>query len=221
MLKDRSNQKELLDLGQYTPRQYQRCLKLLGRVGKLLGGDRITKRALLKLQKRPRTILDVGCGGGQLALSIARANPDIQVTGIDINPDAIAYAKKKSKTTSNITFEKQADRMEGNYDVVMATLVCHHMSDDEIVSFLQDARKIANNAVIINDLHRHPFAWISYAAIAPFLFPSWMVWHDGLLSIRRGFIKKDLETYLSRAGFDLGRCTIERKFPFRWVVTIR
>lgn len=41
------------------------------------------------------SILDVGCGGGQLAVEIARRRPDVQVTGVDLSPAQVARARKR------------------------------------------------------------------------------------------------------------------------------
>lgn len=41
------------------------------------------------------SILDVGCGGGQLAVAIAARRPDVQVTGIDLSAAQVARARKR------------------------------------------------------------------------------------------------------------------------------
>ena len=42
-------------------------------------------------------ILDIGCGTGAIALSIAKAFPQITIIGIDINPNAVKLANKNKK----------------------------------------------------------------------------------------------------------------------------
>jgi ubiquinone/menaquinone biosynthesis C-methylase UbiE len=42
--------------------------------------------------------LDVGCGGGHLALEIARRRPRARVTGVDLSPEQVARAKKRART---------------------------------------------------------------------------------------------------------------------------
>ncbi len=44
------------------------------------------------------SVLEVGCGGGQLAHRLVSQNPDITVTGIDLSAEQIARATKRSAT---------------------------------------------------------------------------------------------------------------------------
>lgn len=46
-------------------------------------------------QTRPRRVLDIGCGAGELALAVARAHPQAEVAGVDISPDLIAAARDR------------------------------------------------------------------------------------------------------------------------------
>lgn len=46
-----------------------------------------------------RNILDVGCGSGLLSLMAAQRNSKAQITGIDINQDAIQLARQNAKVT--------------------------------------------------------------------------------------------------------------------------
>lgn len=50
---------------------------------------------VLATMKKNSRILDVGCGGGQLAIEIARARPDLVVTGIDLSSSQLGRAKKR------------------------------------------------------------------------------------------------------------------------------
>lgn len=42
-----------------------------------------------------RAVLDVGCGGGQIAAAIAERRPEVRVTGLDLSPDQIARATRR------------------------------------------------------------------------------------------------------------------------------
>ncbi len=52
-----------------------------------------TLRAVLK---RPLRILELGCGSGCVAVSVAHNLPDAQVTATDINPDALALTHENA-----------------------------------------------------------------------------------------------------------------------------
>ncbi len=219
----RSYELELLDLGpeHYTLEEYRDCLVKLDRIGRFLGGDRATYWGFQQVNGPIYSILDVGCGGGQFTTRLAKRYPEAKAVGIDLNPDAIAFAKEQQ---SNAIFEQRStpelEDAPKSFDVVTCTLVCHHMNDDELVSFLQKACDVARKAVVINDLHRHSFAWLSFKGIAPLLFPNRLVYHDGPLSVKRAFTKEDWKNYLTRAGIPPERYSITWHFAFRWIVVI-
>ena len=51
------------------------------------------------------SVLDIGCGAGELSLALARGRPHIQITGIDISPRLIAAASERAANRANISFE--------------------------------------------------------------------------------------------------------------------
>jgi 2-polyprenyl-3-methyl-5-hydroxy-6-metoxy-1,4-benzoquinol methylase len=229
MLSQRSHQPEWMDLGDdfYTPAEYRDCLYQLDRIGRFLGGDQATFWALKKLPVSPKSILDVGCGGGLFTLRLASLYPQAQIVGIDISRDAIAFAQERLKEHSpplpNVQFiipeSPQLDETT-SFDVVMSTLVCHHLSDEQVVSFFKQACRVAKQAVIINDLHRHFLASIGFAAAVPLFFRNRMIWHDGLLSIRRSFTRQEWKNLLKAAAIEESDYTISWHWAFRWIVMV-
>jgi 2-polyprenyl-3-methyl-5-hydroxy-6-metoxy-1,4-benzoquinol methylase len=210
----RSDKLERLDTGDYTEEEYRDCLAKLGQVGTRLGGDRASYQAFDALGEPPASILDVGCGGGEFSYKLARRYPLAQVTGMDISEEAIAIANQRTLPNLSFTTQYPSEPVE----VVTATLVCHHMKDDELIEFLKKAASLATRAVIINDLHRSYLALSSYAIVAPLLFRNSLITEDGLTSIRRSFKRGDWERYLSAAGLE--NWSISWKWPFRWIVQI-
>lgn len=81
----------------------------------------------LKPINKPLKILDIGCGSGCIALSLAKAFPDSKIIGVDIHPGAIELSKKNGAVNkiNNATFI-QSDL----YDALQA----HKFSFDLIVS---------------------------------------------------------------------------------------
>lgn len=228
-MRKRSQEKEWMDFGlQFCSLStYHDCLWQLDRIGRFLGGDRAAFKTLSKLQQSPKTILDVGCGGGLFTLRLAERYPDAKVVGIDLSEHAISFAneqKKKFPHLNNVEFHlsstPELKYEPGMFDVVMATLVCHHLSDQEIANFLKDAYRIANRAVIINDLHRHPVAYLGFGILVPFLFPNRMIFHDGLLSVKRAFKQKDWQLYFKEASIPLKKCSLKWHWAFRWMVSL-
>lgn len=233
-LNQRSTELEWMDLkeGCYSAKEYGNCLLQLDRIGRFLGGDQATFSALGRLSQLPSSILDVGCGGGGFTMRLAAKYPGAEVVGIDINHEAIAFAQEQLKrerllngcsVLQNVRFQHASLGQiseEASFDVAIASLVCHHLADVELSVFLQQACRIANQSVILNDLHRHPMATGGFALIAPLFFPNRMIWHDGLLSIRRSFTRKDWARLLMGAGILESEYAIRWHWPFRWIVEI-
>lgn len=53
-----------------------------------------------------KTVLDMGCGGGQLLIALAAADPDLRGIGVEANPEAAAAARR------NLVAAGLADRVE-------------------------------------------------------------------------------------------------------------
>lgn len=225
MFAERSKEKELLDLGPnyYHQDEYRECLKKLFYVNKLFGFFRDTVK-ILNYFPAKSTLLDVGCGAGLFILHLSKFFPEMHMQGTDISVPAITYANqflqewKKKNSYIQVSFKLQEhtkpDIIKDNFDIILTTLVCHHLNDDELVIFLQEMYKAAGKAVIINDLQRNRFAYYIYRLISPLLFRNRLITHDGLISICRGFTRKEWEIFLQRAGiynYQLKWC-----FPFRW-----
>lgn len=229
-MNQRSYEKEWIDLGPsyYSAEEYRSCLYQLDRIGRFLGGDQANFWAFKQLKFYPSSILDVGCGGGLFTLRLAAHYPKAKVVGTDISKEAIEFAQKhlqkSSKQLSNVSFivppSPELSALSDKFDVIIATLVCHHLSDEELISFLRQACLVAKKTVIINDLHRHFLATLGFATIAPLFFRNRLIWDDGLLSIKRGFKRSEWESYLHAAGIKSPYFQIKWHWAFRWMVII-
>lgn len=51
------------------------------------------------------SVLDVGCGAGELSLAIGRGRPQCRVVGVDVSPTLTAVATERGANLSNVTFE--------------------------------------------------------------------------------------------------------------------
>jgi 2-polyprenyl-3-methyl-5-hydroxy-6-metoxy-1,4-benzoquinol methylase len=229
MLRERSQEKELLDLGpeHYSAAEYSECLKNLFQINKLLGFYRDTVK-ILKTFYTKASILDIGCGGGLFLLHLSRRFPQMQMTGSEISPAAVQIAQQslqswqQKHSALQVSFEQQEQNeltlVPNSVDIILITLVCHHLKEAELVNFLKQAHTAAAQAVVINDLHRHWLAHMLYGLFCPLFFKNRLINHDGLISIRRGFIRQDWQRILAQAGLQNYR--LKWCFPFRWQLVL-
>lgn len=170
------------------------------------------------------SLLDVGSGEGDMLRRIARwgarRGTALRLEGIDLNPACTEAARAATPSDLPITYRtgNVFDEAPGSVDVVISSLVTHHMSDDEIVHFLQWMERTARRGWFINDLHRHPLAYQGFRAL------SWTagwhptVRHDGAISVLRSFVRTDWERLLRQAGLDRV-AQVRWHVPFRYCVS--
>lgn len=226
----RSQEKEIMDLGPdyYTAEEYRDCLNKLFRVNRFLGFFSSTVKLLRRNFQDASTLLDIGCGGGLFVLHLNQRFPHIKMTGIDICDQAIkecqaalqSWQKKNAGMNVNFVLQSKPELHyhHNSFDLILVTLVCHHLDDQELINFLQSTYQTAKTAVIINDLQRHRLAERLYALISPIFFRNRLITHDGLISIRRGFTRAEWKLIIHRAGISSFR--IKWCFPFRWRVVL-
>lgn len=57
----------------------------------------LVEQALLRLPASPQKVLDLGTGTGAVALAIASERPDCQLTGVDLQPEAVKLAQHNAQ----------------------------------------------------------------------------------------------------------------------------
>ena len=126
---------------------FRDCLRSLEKVNRWLLGYRPTLTWLERLPRglhKPLQIVDVGSGGGDLLRQIAgwarRRGIAVQLTGIDLNPYAARAAAESTPKELGITWvtgDAVVYRPEKPMDIVVSSLLAHHLEDEEIVALLR------------------------------------------------------------------------------------
>ncbi|MEO7248322.1 MAG: class I SAM-dependent methyltransferase [Novosphingobium sp.] len=66
----------------------------------------LTTRFLDLLESLPgRTVLDIGCGAGELSLALARRWPEARIIGVDVSPDLVETARGRAGDNPHAQFE--------------------------------------------------------------------------------------------------------------------
>lgn len=169
------------------------------------------------------TLLDVGFGHGDMLRRIARwaraHGMDATLTGVDLNPRSEVVARAATPAGDDITYcTGDAAALALRPDVIVSSLVAHHMTDEEVVAFLRWMDRTAVRGWFVNDLHRHWVAWLGFRLLAFVMRWHPIVKHDGALSVRRAFTRAEWEQLVACAGIARDAVTIRWSFPFRLCV---
>lgn len=167
-------------------------------------------------------LLDVGCGGGDMLRRIAvwarRRGVAAALTGVDLNPHAAPAARAATDPALGIEYRTgDYEELAGlGWDVIVSSLVAHHMDQAELVTFLRFMEAEARRGWLVNDLHRHRLAHLGFPLLARVAGLHRMVREDGTLSIARSFRPGEWRTLLAAAG--VRGADVRRVFPFRLCV---
>lgn len=203
----------------------------IARINQLLGGNSVTLDGLKKLIKdfpndQLITIIDFGCGSGDMLRMLSKYgtqnNLKFNLIGIDANEATIRHAEKCSTEFDNITYLAEDiflyDFSKYNIDIALITLTLHHFKEDEIIKIMKVIFNLVKKGIVVNDLQRSKIAYRLFQVII-FLFRlKEMTANDGLISILRGFKRKDLEKFSRDLG--LKNYSIKWKWAFRyqWII---
>ncbi len=215
---------EQMDAQDLPPTIYAAVLRDLERVNRLTLAARPTLEFLRRIARPGERlrILDVGYGAGDMLRTIARWSAKhgiaADLTGIDLNPRSAAIARASTPAAMTIDFltGDYMDLADRPWDVILSSLVAHHMTAEELVRFLRFMDGAAKRGWLINDLLRHRFAYVGYPLLARLMRWHRIVREDGTLSIARSYRPKEWGPILTQAGVADAR--VFRAFPFRLCV---
>lgn len=240
-LNQRSYEAELIDNLNLSNEALRQNLEELATINKWLGGNQLTLDGLEKILSKSQytkfknkndptkgngviTIADIGCGGGDMLKLMAnwakKRGLKADFIGIDANQFMIDFAKKRTSDFENINYLKEdafSEKLQNfKIDIATLTLFCHHFTENQLIDLFTNLRKNCALGIIINDLHRHWFAYYSICWLTSLFSKSYLVKNDARLSVWRGFHKNELVDILQKAGFK--NFTVKWKWAFRWEV---
>ena len=171
--------------------------------GLLTGWRRVYVRFIRPILRDESTILDVGCGGGDLLLRLAgwaaKDGFKVHITGIEPDQRAVDYVRSidlpenvvvEQTTTSDLVHEGR------RFDIVVSNHLLHHLSPAELRDFLAESKLISTKLVLHNDIRRDDLAYFGFMPMWFFFRNSFIV-PDGLTSIRRSYKPNELRQVVS------------------------
>ena len=218
---------ELMD-GDCSYEDFRSCLRSLEQVNRWLLGYRPTMAWLKRLPhglRDPVHIVDVGSGGGDLLRQIAgwvwRRGIAVQLTGIDLNPyaaRAAAESTPKELGIAWVTGDALLYQTEKPVDIVVSSLMAHHLEDEGIIALLRWMEATAQLGWFINDLKRSAWSCRMFGWVGGMVKWHRFVRHDGPVSFRRAFREEDWARLLAAAQVPPETAAVEYWQPGRLCV---
>jgi len=214
-LSTRSSELELLDGAELDPVELRINLREMAMLNRLPGGVGTSVRTVLSaLDGRPdASVLDIGAGSGDFARLLARRRAVRLLVG-DSRQEVLDVARATLARTRDVEFlEADVTALplpDSSVDVVHASLLLHHLEPSAVVEALREMRRVARQAVVVNDLRRGRLAYLM--AIAPvFAFTRGRYTRaDGPASARRAYTLHELDSLAAAAGL----AVVSRTFPW-------
>lgn len=196
-----------------------RFIKFINRYG---GGHRVVIKALEELlikwpKDKPVEILDVGCGIGDIAMAISRWGKakglDIRYLGLDRNSRILKLARAQP-AGNNIRYMK-GDLSANDIpeaDFVIASMLLHHLWDEDVPRSIMHLFRSARSALIINDLRRSILSYFLCYLLTRFV-KNEVSRNDALLSVRKGFRLEEIRSLLDKLNIN---GIVKKEFGFRF-----
>jgi SAM-dependent methyltransferase len=204
-LRHRSTQTEYFDLPDRTEAEIAASFRDLNRVNSLFRFthpfESVLPQWLGKKNCERMDILDVGAGTGLLGKRLTewagRQGWQWHFTNLDTNPVALKIGGPSDGVVGSAL---QLPFVDASFDLVVASQMSHHLTDEEVVTHWREAWRVTRDAIFICDLHRNAGLYALLWLTLRLMRANPTVLEDGLISVRRGFRLGEWRELATRAG---------------------
>lgn len=223
-LKERSKKTEILDEDDLPFEDIKICIKELNAINTLLGGHSITLQGVNSFypdNKNLFSVCEIGSGGGDNLKAISKKFTNATFTGIDLKKSCIDFAKLQYKELNAewIASDYSKVQFTDKPDIIFSSLFCHHFSNEQLVVMLNWMQQNSKKGFFINDLQRNTIAFYLIKWLTAIFSKSYMVKHDGPVSVARSFRKKDWQLLFMKAG--INNYSIKWRWAFRYLIVCK
>ncbi|HEY0816812.1 MAG TPA: class I SAM-dependent methyltransferase [Pseudonocardia sp.] len=107
-------------------------------------------------------VLDVGCGTGNLLLTLGRSRPGVELAGLDPDARMLARAERKARraavpVTWRRGYAQELPFPDGAFDRVFSSLMLHHLEPDGKAALLAQVRRVLrpDGMLVLADVDGH------------------------------------------------------------------
>jgi ubiquinone/menaquinone biosynthesis C-methylase UbiE len=214
---------EILDTDACSPADVEPTLRDLDRVNRWFGGVATSRKMVERVAQvsgaKHFSLLEVAAGSGEVPevvqRMLARRGTTLDVTLLD---QAQSHLPRANHSVVGDALALPFG--DGTFDLVSCSLFAHHLQPQQLLRFVREGLRVSRQAVLINDLVRHPVHLaLAYAGYA--IMRSRVAWLDGLTSVRRAYVPEEIRSLLASAiSPPAVRVEISRNYLFRMGVIV-
>ena len=213
---------EILDTDACSPADVEISMRDLGRVNRWFGGVATTQKMVERVAQVSRmnrlSLLEVAAGSGEVPQIVqqrlARRSITLEVTLLDR-----ARSHLSGGNRSVVGDGLGMPFGDGAFDLVSCNLFAHHLNAQQLAQFVREGLRVSRQAVLINDLVRHP-VHLALVSVSRPIMRSHVAWLDGVTSVRRAYIPDEIQRMIAPALPAQARVEISRNYLFRMGVIV-
>ncbi len=226
-LKQRSNEIELMDDPGSPEKELFNTLKQFKIVNFLFTRSRhLIKKYIIKdILKEPEksySFLDLGAGGCDISYwfynKCKKLKLNVKITCLDSDTRVLKYSKNKFDSIKELEIKK-GNAFElgkvGKFDYIFTNHFLHHLPSNKIPFIINYIAKFTKRAFILNDINRSNFAFLGLTIFCKIFFHNSFVFYDGRLSIKKGFLYKEMLDLIKKIKDKNFKIKIKKIFPSR------
>jgi cyclopropane fatty-acyl-phospholipid synthase-like methyltransferase len=102
------------------------------------------------LSKKKSTILEIGCGPGNITKYLLAKRPDFEILGTDISPNMIELAKTNCPNAKfKVIDSRKIENIKNKFDAVVSGFCLPYLSELDVEKFIIDCKNLLNENGII------------------------------------------------------------------------
>ncbi len=218
----RVNLREILDSNDCPPAEIAASLQDMCLVNRWFGGVATTRNLIERVanatSKKHFSWLEVAAGFGEVPRAAGKQLESkgitLDITDLDRAPTHLRQGGRALAADAlSLPFR------DNSFDVVGCSLFAHHLEPNEVAAFVDEAARVSRQAVLINDLIRHPLHLALVYAGFP-LMKSYVSRFDGVASVKRSYLVGEMRQILSNGNSSARRIELSRHYLFRMGVIV-
>ena len=219
---------ELMDQIETPRAEHVRALQGLRRLNVASGvaaqlWRQITSHCGVTSDRRLR-VLDVACGGGDVAVGVwkraQRQGIAVDLVCLDRSPTACEQASQRCRAAGAsmelVCTDAVRSPLPSDFDVVMSSLFLHHLSRPDAVKLLAKMGD-AGRLLVVSDLRRSAVGYVVAHAASRLVTRSPIVHYDGPQSVANAFSVSEAAALCDEAG--LSGAIVRCAWPWRLMIT--